>query len=165
MSENQINVYQFLLGYLKQSVADLSEEELDSQPVGAGNPPRWILGHLAICCDYALRQLGAKPVCPKEWHVAFGPGSDPKAPGVAKPTKDELVAALTKGHEEVVTAYRQATEEALAAPHGIEFLSLTPLKNEGGFGGSFDVVARGGSLGSANLLAPGDGPKGVFSSH
>ncbi len=162
MSENQIHVYQFLLGYLKQSVADLSEEELDSQPVGAGNPPRWILGHLAICCDYALRQMGAKPVCPKDWHVAFGPGSDPRAPGVAKPSKDELMGTLAKGHEEVITAYRQATEETLAGPHGIEFLSVTPLKTKGDLVAHLMSSHEAGHLGQLTYWRRATGRKAFF---
>jgi hypothetical protein len=136
MSESQIRVYLFLLGYLKQTVADLSEEELDLQPVGSGNPPRWILGHLAICCDYALRQLGAPPVCPREWHPAFGPGSTPGAEGSARPSKEELLSALTKGHEAVVEQFRQATDESLSPPHGIPFLEPTPLQTKG------DLVAH-----------------------
>ncbi len=162
MSESQIRVYQFLLSYLMQSVADLSEEELDNQPVGAGNPPRWILGHLAICCDYALRQMGAKPVCPKEWHAAFGPGSEPKAPGVAKPSKDELLAALTKGHEEVISAYRQTSAETLADPHGVAFLSVTPLQTKGDLVAHLMSSHEAGHLGQLTYWRRATGRKAFF---
>jgi hypothetical protein len=162
MTDNLVHVYQFLLGYLQQSTADISEEELDHQPVGAGNPPRWILGHLAICCDYALRQLGQPPVCPREWHTAFGPGSKPGAAGVAKPTKQELLDTLAKGHQQVAEACAKVDLASLSAPHGIEFLSVTPLKTKADLLAHLMSSHEAGHLGQLTYWRRATGRKAFF---
>ncbi|MBY0585755.1 DinB family protein [bacterium] len=162
MFENQINVYMFLLGYLQQTVADVSEEELDQQPVGSGNPPRWILGHLAVCCDYALKQMGGSPICPREWHVSFGPGSTPGAEGSAKPSKEELLATLTKGHEKVVEQLRTVSPETMSAPHGIVFLAGTPLQCKGDLVAHLMTSHEAGHVGQLTYWRRATGRKAFF---
>ena len=46
-----------------------------SVPITDGaNPPAFILGHLAVINDYALKFLGEERVAPKEWHKRFRSG-------------------------------------------------------------------------------------------
>lgn len=132
MFERECTLYAFVLGYAQRLVADLDEAEMAVQPAPGMNPPAWILGHLAIATDYALRLLGEATACPRDWHVRFGPGSVPPADPAAYPSKAELMAALERGHERVDTAARRATPERLEQPHGVEIAFLKePLPTVG----------------------------------
>ncbi len=135
MFERELTLYQFNLNYLKMLVADLAED-LSGAPFEGGNPPVWILGHLAICTDYAARMLGEKPVCPREWHKQFAPGTKPLDLVPPLPTKSELVAAIENGHRRVAAAMPNASADVLNQPHAVELLKPTVLKTNG------DVLAH-----------------------
>ena len=72
MFEHERALNEFVVDYLDRLVRDLDETDLDFEPCEGVNPPRWILGHLAVNNDYALRMLGDRFQCPKEWHRSFG---------------------------------------------------------------------------------------------
>lgn len=131
MLNEQCAVFQFLLGIMKLDVADIKEEEMDLQPFPGANSPRWILAHLAICTDYVIKTLGGSTQCPKEWHVAYGPGSNPSDPNNPKPTKEELMAALESGHAKGIELAKAVTAERLAEPMEIPILKGTPINTVG----------------------------------
>lgn len=136
MLERELTLYKFNLNYLKLLAADLDESAMRTAPFEGANPPVWILGHLAVATDYAARILGLERACPKQWHVQFGPGSKPAALVPPLPTKEELVAAIEKGHHRVAEAAPGASAEVLSQPHAIELLKPTVLKTNG------DVLAH-----------------------
>lgn len=160
--QNQATVYRFMLGYIKMLLADLPEEELDKQPFAGANTPRWILTHLAICTDYAARALGGTRECPKEWHTAYGPGSVPDAEGIPKPTKEELMAALEKGHARVIELALAAKPEVLEAPHNVEFLKPTPLKTVSDFVTHLMTSHEAGHLGQLSYWRRATGRPALF---
>jgi hypothetical protein len=133
MFEREITLYAFNLAHLKALAADLPEEQLDLQPAPGLKPARWVLGHLAVATDLAARCLGLESACPAEWHTAFGPGSQPGAPGV-RPTKEELLAALEAGHARVSEAARTADPERMNQRHKVAVLRPTPLRTARGLG-------------------------------
>jgi hypothetical protein len=105
MFQRELTLYSFNLAHLKLLAADLPEETLGDRPASGLKPARWVLGHLAISTDLALRCVGQPEHCPPAWHEAFGPGSALEHPDVA-PTKAELVAAIEAGHGYVSAARR-----------------------------------------------------------
>jgi uncharacterized damage-inducible protein DinB len=127
MSDKLVTLYRFNLAYCERLVADVTEEEIDVQPTVDVNTPAWLLGHLAICTDYALKQFGLPTRLPKRWHVAFGPGSQPKPRETSSPSKEELLAALREGHAAVEAALASADLAVLAEanPLPFEFLKQT----------------------------------------
>jgi hypothetical protein len=131
MFETQQELYEFQLNYIKLLAADFDEADMAVAPYPGGNPPVWILGHLAICTDFAAGLLGQKPECPREWHKHFAPGSNPAEVPQPHPTKAELLTALEKGHRRVAAALPEASAEALAQPHSVAILSRTNLKTNG----------------------------------
>lgn len=128
MFNRETLLYGFLLGYLKRLAADIPDSRLDWQPAPGAHSATWILTHLAIATDYVLMNLGQKPALPREWHKRFGPGSTELAPGEARPTKDELLAAIEAGHARVVAAVQNPDPELLAKPHPVKVLEDTPIR-------------------------------------
>jgi hypothetical protein len=136
MLERELTLYAFNLKYLRLLAADLDEADMTTAPYAGANPPVWILGHLAVCTDYAARILGGKRECPREWHVQFAPGTKPADLKPPLPSKAELLAAIEAGHKRVVALAPAASPEVLAAEHAVELLKPTVLKTNG------DVLAH-----------------------
>jgi hypothetical protein len=132
MFETELRLYEFSLGLAKRMAAEIDESEMNVRPGdGSGNPPVWILGHLAVSTDFALRALGRPMLCPPAWLKMFGPGSDSGAVPEPRPTKADLMAALERGHAAVTAAVREADPAALDRPHTIPFFQGTPLRTVG----------------------------------
>lgn len=131
MFDRERLLYAFLLDYIRASVADIGEDELTHQATPGTNPPVWILGHLALATDYALKTLGEPTQCPRAWHASFGPGTKPLADQKVSPTKAELLAAIEKGHELVSAAAATADPARMDEPHSIPFLKQSKLQTNG----------------------------------
>jgi hypothetical protein len=128
MPEQVLTLYAFTLAMCEWLMADVSQEEMERQPTAGVNPPAWILGHLAICTDYALQLMGRAMRLPKTWHEEFGPGTSPLPTTHAYPSREELLDALRSGHAEVVAVLESVDAAKLAAPNplsGIPFLQQT----------------------------------------
>lgn len=120
MLQHALTVYKFLDGYERKLLADLGNEAMSEPAFPGGNPPAWIVGHLALASDFALGILGQPALCPKTWLVMFGPGSDPAKHRERHPTKAALVAALERGHAAVVAAVPNFDPAKLAEPSPFE---------------------------------------------
>ncbi len=132
MFDREITLYRFLHGYGRSLSADLDDDRLSEQPLPGVNHPAWLLGHLAICCDYALQLLDRQPLCPPEWQEVFGPGTVPLPEREAYPARAELIESLERGHQHVLRRIVDARPDNMARPHGlqIEFLAQ-PLPTVG----------------------------------
>lgn len=115
MFEQQLTMYAFNLGYCGDLLRDFTEEDMQYRVTPETNCPAWILGHLAICTDFALGVVGAQPTLPKKWHVLFGNGQTPGQELKQCPSKAELWDAYKSGHAAVDAAVRNADFEALKA--------------------------------------------------
>jgi hypothetical protein len=131
MLETECVLNQFMVDYLLMLVADIEESQMDDQPCDGFNPPRWILGHLAVYSDYALRSTGARFQCPKEWHRSFARGSESGQCPVEKPSKSELVSKINVGFEMVRERCQGMDPAQLELPHSVPFLVASPLKTVG----------------------------------
>ena len=136
MFERELTLYKFGLNYIKMLAADLDDSQLAMVPFDGANPPVWILGHLAVCTDYAGRFVGLERVCPRDWHVKFAPGSKPAELVAPLPNKADLMTALEQGCHRVIEAMPRVNAEMLDQPHSVEILKPTVLKTNG------DVLAH-----------------------
>jgi hypothetical protein len=128
MLESERRLYGVMLGYARLLTKEIEESQMDVQPCAGMNTPRWILGHLALCTDYALQLLGRPTRLPPEWQGRFGPGSSvPKAGAAGVPTKQELLGLLTAGHTAASEASLSATAEQLAPKHLVEIKFVREL--------------------------------------
>jgi len=120
MFANELKLFAFVVEYAKMLTAELSEEQMRHVPAPGMNPPIWILGHITIAMDYALKMAGRGFLCPKEWHVDFGPGSKPlqNIPGL--PTKAQLLGTLEKTRDALLESVPSISAEQMAQPSFLE---------------------------------------------
>lgn len=112
MFEQSIHVNQFLLSYADTLMKDLPDDRLTEQPLPGVNHPSWILGHLTLTGDFAVKLLGGETTLPRAWILQFGPKSSPTSERAAYPGKDELLERL---RERFATAQQLAREPDLGA--------------------------------------------------
>ncbi len=116
MFQNDLTIFRFLDGYEKKILADMKEEQFKTPAFPDGNPPSWIVGHLAMSSDFIMMVLGKPTLLPKTWAVMFGPGSDPHKHLDKHPSMAELTAALGAGHAAVFEHVPHANPEKMASP-------------------------------------------------
>jgi hypothetical protein len=122
MFDRELTLFAFCRAYLQKLAGDLTDDQLTLRPVPGLNPPAWLLGHLAIANDHTLRMLGRPNVCPRAWHVDFGPGSTPLKYKGAAPAKRELLDAFETGYQQITEAAKAPDPVKMAAPNPVEFI-------------------------------------------
>jgi hypothetical protein len=127
----EITLFRFMHGYLQKLMAELTDADLRAVTPGAVNPPAYILGHLAISNDFALRLLGRPPVCPAEWAAAFGPGSSPEKMQIEYPSKAALLETIRLGHEAVIAAAPDADQRMMGKAQSFPLFKGTPIQTVG----------------------------------
>src|ERR1700733_9934042 len=89
-----IPLFRQSIGFTQLAFADISEEQMRAQPAPGINPPVWLLGHLCVGWDSALRLIGQRRICPAEYVRHFGPGSMIEALPEQLPSKKEMLELL-----------------------------------------------------------------------
>ena len=102
-------LYAMMSGMLTSMVDGIPEGQFQQQ-LGKGNPPSWILGHLAIVNDYGVAILGGKPELLDEYLTVFGPGSPPTG---EHPPKDVLLGMFTASQSRFMAALDGTTQDVL----------------------------------------------------
>ena len=116
-----VSCFERSAAFMKELVADLSDEEMVLQPPGVPNHAAWTLGHVIHSCQAIAGELGAQPWLPDDWDSQFGYGSLPG--GVA--------ASPHAGRAALVAALAEATERLRAALLATDPARLTePLPDE-----------------------------------
>ena len=127
MFSYEIGLNKFNRGYLDSLLKDLPDDELDLQPHTELHSARWILVHFAISADYAFSMTEMPSLCPKAWHKAYGPSSQPGTDGTVKPTRAELLAAINDGY---IREHRHGANGTSCLLHWIWPVSTTILNNK-----------------------------------
>ena len=107
--------------YAERLVADLSPEEMVSQPVAGVvmNHPAWILAHLSAYAPVMSKMLaGVAPTDPLMHR--YGRQSTPVDDLAEYPPKDALVAHFLTVRHELAEAFDKADEDTLGGPVLIE---------------------------------------------
>jgi len=117
--------------YLARVMADYPEKDLDLEPQPGLHSARWILAHLAIVADFGLKHLGRPMDCPAEWLAAYGPASPPGTNPAVIPSREDLLAAITRGYDRLIEAAQSAPLDLLDRPHDLERLKWTGLATKG----------------------------------
>lgn len=131
MFDHERPLNEFMVQYLEKLVSDIDERDLDRQLVEGMNPPRWILGHLAIYTDFGLRTFGRRFQCPIDWHRHYARGSESTSSPASIPTKSQLMERITEGFAQLREECRSADSAAMNQPHAIPFLKETPIQTIG----------------------------------
>jgi len=109
----------------------IADPELDSTFGPGSHSGRWILVHLAIAVDFGFMQLNMPFVAPKEWHAAYGPGSDPESNAKLRPSKAELLKFIDDNYIKLCIASLDADSAKLSVAHTVPLLYDTPVKTKG----------------------------------
>jgi len=105
------------VAFMRDLVADLSDEEMILQPAGVPNHAVWTLGHVIHSCQAIAGELGVRPWLPDDWESHFGYGSSPdKLPAPQHPWKPALLAALADASDRLRAALLAIDESGLAEP-------------------------------------------------
>jgi hypothetical protein len=108
--------YSRTLDYLRQLVADVSDELLTRHSSWAMNHPAWVIGHLVYSCQAIGGEMGINPWLPSDWVKRFGTGSAPVEGKENYPSKQELLDALSDGQGRVTDRLIALGEQGLSAP-------------------------------------------------
>ena len=131
MFESGIRAARQMFNVLRGIVQDVDDSQMAQPVAGAKNPPAFTLCHLLVSNDAGLALLGRPGQCPPEWRAAFGPGADPAAVSIPYPGKAELLERLERSLSALSAALAEATPETLQRPHGVPFLTGTPIETVG----------------------------------
>jgi uncharacterized damage-inducible protein DinB len=111
-----VGCFERTAAFMRDSVSDLSDEDMVLQPPGVPNHAAWTLGHVIHSCEAMAGELGMEPWLPGEWESQFGYGSSPAAVVSQHPSKAELLAALEEASRRLRAALLGMDETALAEP-------------------------------------------------
>src|SRR3989339_1256232 len=91
------------MAFMKESVADLSDEDMLLQPPGVPNHAAWTLGHVIHSCEAMAGELGVEPWLPRDCESQFGYGSSPTVVVSQHPSKAALLAAMEEASHRLRT--------------------------------------------------------------
>lgn len=132
MFQTELKLYAMNLGLVEGMLGPVDENAMRDAACANGNPPAWIVAHLASACDGALKILGKPTLAPADWAIWAGPGSTPSQWPAVLPSKTEVLTTLRNGHAAVERAIAQGVDEhRLAQPHEVAFFKNTPAKTWG----------------------------------
>lgn len=101
---------------LKRNLDGVTHEESLIQPEGGGNCLNWVLGHIVVTRDNALRLLSQEPVWSKEIAGVYQRGSNPLRDGSTAQPLEKLVADLERSQDRLVAGLAAVSEPELGAP-------------------------------------------------
>ena len=104
------------LEFVKEQVADLTNEDMVLQPAGVPNNAAWTLGHVICSCQLIAAEMGVEPSLPDDWEAAFGQGSRPSQGISWRSSKTALLAALEDASQRLRDALLEINESDLADP-------------------------------------------------
>ena len=111
-----LHSFSYSLGYLREQVADVGDDQMTVQPAGVPNHPSWTIGHLVFIAQAIGGVAGLKAWLDDGWMKLFGPGSAPISDVAVYPSKDEMLAALNEAEERLRKAVGQLDDNALDNP-------------------------------------------------
>jgi hypothetical protein len=127
-----IHNYKVNLDYAHQLIADVGPDKWTCQPAPKTNHAAWVIGHLAITCDFTGSVLGLKGVVPKEWEKLFSSDSVPQSDAKLYPGKETVWAALKDGHERTAAALLNLATADWEKPFPIENMrTFVPTLGDG----------------------------------
>ncbi len=131
MFEREVRVNGLMYGLLQKLLSDVDETRFQRPLMEGGNSPAWILSHLAVVNDYALKNFGEQRIAPAEWHKRFRPGASPKDDSGPLPTKAEVLETLDMGRKRIYEAAAKVDPEKMEQPQTSDFFKDSPVKTMG----------------------------------
>jgi len=125
--QDVLSSFAYSLDYLRELVADLSEQEMVAQPSRIMNHAAWTIGHLTYSCQAIGGEIGLAPWLPDDWRARFGTGSVAMNDPSAYAPKSLAIVRLGEGQARITAAVLSLTDSQLSAPLPDErFRSVLP---------------------------------------
>ena len=120
---------EYTLDFIRQQIADLSDEELVLQPAGAPNHAAWTLGHIIHSCQAIVIELGKEVTSSTEWESRFGYGTRPNPTASENLPKSQLLANLAEASDRLRATFQALDTRFLnEPPSDIEMRKMFPTK-------------------------------------
>ena len=132
----------FLLSQYQRWLTGLADAHRGLEPAPGVKTAGWLVGHLVITGDFALKLCGRPPLAPKEWRPLFSTGTTPGQDVGAYPPMGDLVAAFDAVYRDLIAAAPAAPGDTLALPNPYE-----PARGAFPTAGSFVIYILTGHLG------------------
>ena len=116
MITQMLGVLGYTLDFIRQQIADLSDEELVLQPTGAPNHAAWTLGHIIHSCQAIAIELGKEASSSTEWESRFGYGTRPNRTASENFTKSQLLTNLAETSHRLRAAIQALDTRTLDEP-------------------------------------------------
>lgn len=126
--EQEVKVYQFMLGYGEMLLADITDEDAYKLICDGGVSPAWIIGHLGFVANRVLAMCGGEAKVDLDaWGPHFGGGSTPAGDGDrgSCPDWETLKDAWRQGHADIAAIAPSVPAEQLSQPNPNERLKAT----------------------------------------
>jgi hypothetical protein len=116
------------LAYARKLVADLSDDQMSTQPVGTCvlNHAAFVIGHLAWVCDFGVTLLGESAGVDPKWREMFSLIAKPVADRSVYPPKAVLLKAFEDAHSRLVSVALASKPEVLQQPPPERFRNRFP---------------------------------------
>ena len=121
MITQMTDILEYTLDFMRQQIADVSDEEMVLQPPGAPNHAAWTLGHLIHSCQAIAIELGKQASSSTEWESRFGYGTRPNPVASENLSRSSLLTNLAETSDRL-----RATIQALDT----RFLDEPPSEGE-----------------------------------
>ncbi len=116
MIPEMIGSLDLTVAFIRDQVADLTDEEMILQPTGFPNHAAWTLGHVIYSFQAIAGELGQKSSLPDDWESQFGYGSTPNPLVSERSRKTVLLSALEEASQRLRTALLETDQNTLADP-------------------------------------------------
>jgi hypothetical protein len=116
MTTQMTGVLEYTLNFVRQQVADLSDDEMVTQPTGAPNHAAWTLGHIIHSCQAIGIELGKEVSSSTEWESRFGYGTCPNLADSENLSKSILLASLAETSDQLRIAIQALDTKFLDRP-------------------------------------------------
>jgi uncharacterized damage-inducible protein DinB len=115
-AEALIMLFKYNHYVLKTNTEGLGHEDSLIQPQPGGNCMNWVLGHILVYRNRALKLIGEEPVWSEEDAAQYARGSTPITDSSRARPLEEILAAFTQSQEQIIQKLGQLSEQELAAP-------------------------------------------------
>lgn len=111
--ESILHSFSYSIGYLREQIEDIAEEDITSQPEGVRNHPIWTIGHVTFACEMLGTVIGVEEWLPRCWGGKFGFGSRPSRDPALNVSKNEALAMLDEAERRLTAAVRSIDPSVL----------------------------------------------------
>jgi len=118
-----ITLFRLSIAFTQKAFGDIPEEQMRAQPAPGINPPVWLLGHMCVGWDSALRLIGQRGICPADYRRNFGPGSSLDAMPAELPPKKEMLETLSRIGDLLLAELPKVPDELWSKSNPSKFLT------------------------------------------